>query len=180
MNLTPEQKARVDIDAALVAAGWILQNRDAINLAAGTGVAVREAKMASGHGFAVAEVADDDRHLMQLGRLGSPPASLTADDLIDARRAGLGPRQDGLEDAVFADGGGQFLEARLVHPATRLEGPGLQRLDRQGPQRGLFGGGGGPIRDQGGEAATEAGGRGLAGGAHRRAVLAAIIGGWAS
>jgi len=52
MNLTPEQKARVDIDAALVAAGWTLQNRDAINLAAGPGVAVREAKMASGHGFA--------------------------------------------------------------------------------------------------------------------------------
>lgn len=52
MNLTPEQKARVDIDAALEAAGWILQNRDAINLAAGPGVAVHEAKMASGHGFA--------------------------------------------------------------------------------------------------------------------------------
>jgi type I restriction enzyme R subunit len=52
MNLTPEQKARLDIDAALVAAGWILQNREAINLAAGCGVAVREAKMASGHGFA--------------------------------------------------------------------------------------------------------------------------------
>jgi type I site-specific restriction endonuclease len=52
MNLTPEQKARVDIDAALVAAGWTLQNRGAINLAAGPGVAVREAKMAKGHGFA--------------------------------------------------------------------------------------------------------------------------------
>jgi len=52
MNPTPKQKARVDIDAALVAASWILQNRDAINLAAGPGVAVREAKMASGHGFA--------------------------------------------------------------------------------------------------------------------------------
>jgi probable addiction module antidote protein len=51
MNLTPEQKARVDIDAALVAAGWTLQNHDAINLAAGPGVAVREAKMASRHGF---------------------------------------------------------------------------------------------------------------------------------
>lgn len=51
MNLTPEQRARLDIDAALEAAGWILQNRDAINLAAGPGVAVREARMASGHGF---------------------------------------------------------------------------------------------------------------------------------
>jgi type I site-specific restriction endonuclease len=31
MNLTPEHQARLDIDAALEAAGWILQNRDAIN-----------------------------------------------------------------------------------------------------------------------------------------------------
>lgn len=33
MNPTPEQQARQDIDAALEAAGWILQNRDAINFA---------------------------------------------------------------------------------------------------------------------------------------------------
>jgi len=37
MNLLPEQRARLDIDVALVAAGWILQNREAINLAAGPG-----------------------------------------------------------------------------------------------------------------------------------------------
>ena len=37
MNLTHEQKARLDIDAALVAAGWVLQNRDACSLAAGCG-----------------------------------------------------------------------------------------------------------------------------------------------
>jgi|LakMenE01Jun11ns_1017448.scaffolds.fasta_scaffold9746227_2 hypothetical protein len=37
MNLTPEQKARLDFDAALVAAGWTLQNREASNLAAGRG-----------------------------------------------------------------------------------------------------------------------------------------------
>lgn len=52
MNLTPEQQARQDIDAALEAAGWVLQNRDDINLAAGPGVALREARMASGHGYA--------------------------------------------------------------------------------------------------------------------------------
>jgi hypothetical protein len=51
MNLTSEQKARVDIGAALVAAGWILENRGAINLAGGPGVAVREAKMASQEGL---------------------------------------------------------------------------------------------------------------------------------
>lgn len=52
MSPTPEQQARVDIDAALEAAGWIVQDRAAMNLAAGTGVAVREFRMASGHGFA--------------------------------------------------------------------------------------------------------------------------------
>jgi type I restriction enzyme R subunit len=52
MNLTPEQKARLCIDPALEAAVWILQNRDAINLHAGPGVAVGEARMANGHGFA--------------------------------------------------------------------------------------------------------------------------------
>ena len=52
MPLTPEQRARDRIDAALAAAGWVVQDRDAMNLAAGPGVAVREFQMAPGHGFA--------------------------------------------------------------------------------------------------------------------------------
>ena len=52
MPLTPEQQARRRIDAALVEAGWVVQNRDRMNLAAGLGVAVREFRMAPGHGFA--------------------------------------------------------------------------------------------------------------------------------
>ncbi len=52
MSPTPEQKARQDIDAALEAAGWIVQDRATMALSAGLGVAVREFKMASGHGFA--------------------------------------------------------------------------------------------------------------------------------
>ena len=52
MSPTPEQLARVDIDRALAAAGWLVQDRDAMNLAAGPGVAVREFPMAAGHGFA--------------------------------------------------------------------------------------------------------------------------------
>lgn len=36
---TPEQLAREHIDAALVAAGWVVQNRAEMNLAAGPGVA---------------------------------------------------------------------------------------------------------------------------------------------
>ncbi len=52
MTHTPEQKARLDIDAALVTGSWTLQNRVSLNLAAGPGVALSKAKMASGHGFA--------------------------------------------------------------------------------------------------------------------------------
>jgi type I restriction enzyme R subunit len=48
----PEQHARVAIDAALQAAGWLVQDRDAMNLYAGRGVAVREFRLATGHGFA--------------------------------------------------------------------------------------------------------------------------------
>lgn len=39
---TPEQKARQLIDAQLGAAGWVIQDRDELNLGAGLGVAVRE------------------------------------------------------------------------------------------------------------------------------------------
>jgi type I restriction enzyme R subunit len=49
---TPEERARVKIDAALEAAGWVVQDRDAMNLSAGRGVAVREFKLAQGHGYA--------------------------------------------------------------------------------------------------------------------------------
>src|SRR5262245_39620025 len=41
-RLLPEQRARVRIDAMLEAAGWVVQDYKAVNLHAGTGVAVRE------------------------------------------------------------------------------------------------------------------------------------------
>lgn len=49
--LTPEQRAREKIDASLVESGWTLQNRDEMNLSAARGVAVREFKLAAGHGY---------------------------------------------------------------------------------------------------------------------------------
>jgi len=39
--MTPEQKARQDIDNLLTKAGWVIQSVDEINLGAGLGVAVR-------------------------------------------------------------------------------------------------------------------------------------------
>ena len=50
--MTPEEQARRVIDANFVAAGWVVQDRDEMNLAAGRGVAVREFPLARGHGFA--------------------------------------------------------------------------------------------------------------------------------
>jgi len=44
--------AREDIDAALEASGWTVQDVDEVNLDAGAGVAVREFPLKSGHGFA--------------------------------------------------------------------------------------------------------------------------------
>lgn len=44
----PEDRARAEIDAKLSACGWIVQNRDEMNLSAGPGVAVREFPTATG------------------------------------------------------------------------------------------------------------------------------------
>ncbi len=49
---TPEQKTRHDIDAKLIASGWLVQDRDDLDLTAGRGIAVREFPMKSGFGFA--------------------------------------------------------------------------------------------------------------------------------
>lgn len=42
LNQNPEQQARDVIDRQLLACGWVIQNKDQINLAAGLGVAIRE------------------------------------------------------------------------------------------------------------------------------------------
>jgi hypothetical protein len=41
-GLLPEQRARVQIDAMLTAAGWVVQDYKAANLYAAQGVAIRE------------------------------------------------------------------------------------------------------------------------------------------
>lgn len=49
---TPEQKARIEIDANLAAAGWLVQKRAELDLTAARGVAVCEFPMKTGFGFA--------------------------------------------------------------------------------------------------------------------------------
>ncbi len=46
--MTPEEKARRDIDRQLDQSGWIVQNRAEMNISAGPGVAVREYPMLTG------------------------------------------------------------------------------------------------------------------------------------
>ncbi|MDD5031027.1 MAG: DEAD/DEAH box helicase family protein [Rhodoferax sp.] len=50
--MTPEQKARVSIDALLIAAGWHVCNVANANIHASTGVAIREFPLNPGFGFA--------------------------------------------------------------------------------------------------------------------------------
>ncbi|HEV2548639.1 MAG TPA: DEAD/DEAH box helicase family protein [Stellaceae bacterium] len=46
--MTPEARARAEIDAKLLASGWLVQDRDEVNLGAGLGVAVREFSLPAG------------------------------------------------------------------------------------------------------------------------------------
>ncbi len=48
--LTPEARARVQIDLQLQACGWVVQSRSAVNVYAQQGVSVRKFIMAAGHG----------------------------------------------------------------------------------------------------------------------------------
>src|SRR5712692_59507 len=50
--ITPEARARRDIDIALAEAGWAVQNPDEVNLHAARGVAVRESGLRYGFGTA--------------------------------------------------------------------------------------------------------------------------------
>ena len=46
---TPEARARQIIDSQLTACGWVVQDRLAMNLYAGRGVAVREFRLETGY-----------------------------------------------------------------------------------------------------------------------------------
>jgi hypothetical protein len=48
--MTPEDRARKQIDSILEASGWIVQSRAAINLSTGRGAAIREASLRKGRG----------------------------------------------------------------------------------------------------------------------------------
>jgi type I restriction enzyme R subunit len=135
MSPTPEQEAREHIDTALVTAGWILQDRASMNLAAGPGVAVREFKMAPKHGFA------DYLLFVQgkaVGVLEAKPAGyrltnveLQADKYSTGLPAGLNPPVNPLPFLYLSTG----VETRFINgldpdPKTRAISPNLPHIHR--------------------------------------------------
>ena len=52
MPESPEARARKNIDQLLTDAGWVVQSREDVNLAAGRGIAIREFPMKTGFGEA--------------------------------------------------------------------------------------------------------------------------------
>ena len=124
MPLTPEQQARQKIDAALVEAGWIVQDRGEMNLAAGLGVAVREFRMAPGHGFADYMLFVDGQ---AAGVLEAKPVGYTltsvelqADKYATGLPAGLNPPVNPLPFLYGSTGvDTRFINGLDPHPKSR-------------------------------------------------------------
>jgi hypothetical protein len=100
-------------------------------------------------GLAVGGFGDHDRNLADAGKTGGLPAAL-ADD--EAEAAAFGDSDDeGLNNAVLADGGGEGFEAVAVEVLARLLGVGVDGVDIDLADAGGLGGG----RKEGIETATE-------------------------
>ena len=65
MPITPEDRARQNIDKLLTDAGWIVQDKRATNLSAGRGVAVGEFRSAIGVVEAKKNVATTQNHYIK-------------------------------------------------------------------------------------------------------------------
>jgi type I restriction enzyme R subunit len=135
MSPTPEQRARLNIDAALEAAGWLIQDRAAMNLSAGQGVAVREFRLAAGHGFADYLLFVDGK---AVGVVEAKPAGyaltnveLQADKYATGLPAGLNPPVNPLPFLYLGTG----VETRFINgldpdPKTRAIAANLPHIHR--------------------------------------------------
>lgn len=135
MSPTPEQEARTHIDAALEAAGWAIQNRAEMNLAAARGVAVREFKMARDHGFADYLLFLDGK---AVGALEAKPegyrlanVELQANKYATGLPAGLNPPVNPLPFLYLSTG----VETRFINgldpdPKTRAVSANLPHIHR--------------------------------------------------
>lgn len=123
----PEQLAREQIDAALSEAGWVVQDRDDLNLTAGRGVAVREFVMASGHGFADYLLFVDGH---AIGALEAKPAGHTLSGVEgQASKYSLG---------LPADLDAPLRPLPFLYLSTGVETQFVNGLDRDARSRRLF------------------------------------------
>jgi len=124
---TPEEEAREQIDAGLEKAGWVVQNRDDMNLAAGRGVAVREFKLAQGHGFADYLLFVDDQ---AVGALEAKPKGFT----LKGVEVQSGKYSDGLPKTLTAP----VVPLPFLYESTGVETQFTNRLDPQPRSRTVF------------------------------------------
>jgi len=94
MPETPEGRARREIDVKLIASGWLVQNRDELDLTAGRGIAVREFPMKSGFGFA--------DYLLYLDRKALGAVEAKADGTLTGVEAQSAKYAAGLPDKLNA------------------------------------------------------------------------------
>ena len=96
MPETPEQKSRREIDAKLIASGWIVQDRDDLDLTVGRGIAVREFPMKTGFGYA--------DYLLYLDRKALGAVEAKADCTLTGVEAQSAKYAAGLPDKLNAQG----------------------------------------------------------------------------
>jgi type I restriction enzyme R subunit len=126
--LTPEARARVEIDRRLDAAGWAVQDARAVNLAASRGVAVREFVMRAPHGRA-------DYLLFLDGRAAGVVEAKKQGETLTGVEHQSGKYVDGLPDELerAVEGGLAF-----VYESTGAETRFTNRLDPDPASRPVF------------------------------------------
>jgi hypothetical protein len=126
-DTTPEQAARQAIDKQLSEAGWVVQSRDAINLSDGRGVAIREFKMADGHGYADYLLYVDKQ---AVGALEAKPAGFTL--------TGVKPQIDKYSNGLPTGLPAPIRPLPFVYVSTGIETNFVNLLDPEPRSRRIF------------------------------------------
>ncbi len=108
--MTPEQKARIEIDRMLLESGWLVQDVKSVNLHAGRGVAIREFPLDKGFGFA-------DYLLYIDGR---------AAGVIEAKKAGVTLSGVEIQSDRYTQGLSRFLPAWFRPLPFRYQSTGVE------------------------------------------------------
>ena len=124
---TPEAQARIHIDSLLQEAGWLVQDVTALNLGAGTGVAVREFPLKPGHGKADYLLYVEKK---AVGVVEAKPAGIT----LTGVEAQSGKYSTGLPDNLPA----HERPLPFLYESTGVETQFTNRLDPEPRSRQVF------------------------------------------